>query len=63
MLLYLLSMFPPTAKKVMMSVLVACFVVQSGLVYSDDVDIELSAEAVEGRRLFHEGACQVGPVW
>ncbi len=59
MLLYLLSMFSPTAKKVMMSVLVACFVVQSGLVYSDDVDIELSAEAVEGRRLFHEGACQV----
>jgi mono/diheme cytochrome c family protein len=34
-------------------------VIQSGLVYSDDTDILLSANAVEGRKLFHEGSCQV----
>jgi len=52
-------MFKPSSKKIMLSVLVACFVIQSGLVYSDDVDIVLSGEAVEGRKLFHDGACQV----
>ena len=52
-------MFAPSSKKALLSVLAASFVVQTGLVYSDDVDIRLSAEAVEGRRLFHEGSCQV----
>ncbi len=55
----LLLMFTPSSKKVMLSALVACFAIQSGLVYSDDVDIELSADAVEGRKLYHDGACQV----
>ena len=56
---YLPLMFTPSSKKVMLSALVACFAIQSGLVYSDDVDIELSADAVEGRKLYHDGACQV----
>ena len=43
----------------MLGVLVACFAVQTGLVYSDDVDLQLSEKAIEGRRLFHEKACQV----
>jgi len=43
----------------MLSVLVACFAVQTGLVYSDDVDLSLSDQAIEGRRLFHQEACQV----
>ena len=52
-------MFKPSSKKVMLSVLVVCFAIQTGLVYSDDVDIVLSADAVEGRQLFHDGSCQV----
>lgn len=52
-------MFHPSAKKTMLGVLVACFAVQTGLVYSDDVDIVLSEDAVAGRKLFHDGACQV----
>ncbi len=52
-------MFQPTSKKVLLTVLTACFVVQSGLVYSDDVDLVLSEEAIQGRKLFHENACQV----
>ncbi|MCH1571228.1 MAG: cytochrome c [Longimicrobiales bacterium] len=52
-------MFEPSSKKAMLSVLVVCFAIQTGLVYSDDVDIELSADAVEGRELFHDGSCQV----
>ncbi len=52
-------MFQPTSKKILLTVLTACFVVQSGLVYSDDVDIELSEEAVRGRKLFHQYSCQV----
>jgi nitric oxide reductase subunit C len=43
----------------MLAGLVACFAVQTSLVYSDDVDLVLSDEAVQGRRLFHENACQV----
>ncbi|MCZ6869074.1 MAG: c-type cytochrome [Gammaproteobacteria bacterium] len=43
----------------MLGVLVACFAVQTGLVYSDDVDLQLSKQAIEGRRLFHEESCQV----
>ena len=53
------SMFQPSSKKILLSVLVTCFVIQSGLVYSDDTDIVLSADGVEGRKLFHEGSCQV----
>ena len=56
---YLSQMFKPSSKKIMSSVLVACFVIQSGLVYSDDLDIVLSCDAVEGRKLSHDGACQV----
>lgn len=52
-------MFHPSAKKSMLAVLVATFVIQTGLVYSDDVDIHLSDEAVQGRKLFHDGSCQV----
>jgi len=52
-------MFGPSSKKIILSVLVACFAVQSGLVYSDDVDLRLSDKAIEGRRLFHDEACQV----
>jgi len=52
-------MFGPSSKKIMLGVLVACFAVQTGLVYTDDVDLQLSEQAVEGRRLFHEKSCQV----
>ncbi len=52
-------MFAPASKKALLAVLVGCFVVQTGLVYSDDVDITLSAEAVQGRKLFHRYSCQV----
>ena len=52
-------MFEPSSKKVMLAVLVTAFVVQTGLVYSDDVDIVLSEDAVQGRKLFHDGSCQV----
>ena len=52
-------MFEPTAKKTLLAVLSACFVLQTGLVYSDPVDITLSDEAVEGRKLFHRHSCQV----
>jgi len=52
-------MFGPSSKKVMLSVLVVCFAVQTTLVYSDDVDLLLSEKATEGRRLFHENSCQV----
>lgn len=52
-------MFHPSAKKSMLAALVATFVIQTGLVYSDDVDLRLSDDAVEGRKLFHDGSCQV----
>ena len=52
-------MFDSSSKKRLLAVLVACFAVQTGLVYSDDVGLTLSSEAVEGRRLFHENSCQV----
>lgn len=52
-------MFAPSAKKIMLTVLVACFAVQTGLVYSDEVDLRLSDDAVQGRKLFHDGSCQV----
>jgi nitric oxide reductase subunit C len=52
-------MFEPSVKKVMLLALSAGFVLQSGLVYTDEVDIQLSDEAVEGRKLYHRNACQV----
>ena len=52
-------MLESSSKKIMLTVLTASFVVQTGLVYLDDADIQLSADAVEGRKLFHEGSCQV----
>ena len=52
-------MFEPSSKKALLAVLVASFAFQTGLVYSDDVDIRLSEDAVEGRKLFHDGSCQV----
>lgn len=52
-------MFAPSSKKVLLAVLVVSFAVQTGLVYSDDVDIRLSEDAVQGRKLFHDGTCQV----
>lgn len=52
-------MFEPSSKKILLTVLVACFALQTGLVYSDDVDIHLSEDAIQGRKLFHEGSCQV----
>jgi nitric oxide reductase subunit C len=52
-------MFQPSTKKVMLSVMVVCFAIQTGLVYSDDVDLTLSEDAVQGRKLFHDGSCQV----
>ena len=52
-------MLEPSSKKVLLTVLVASFTAQSGLVYSDDVDIVLSQSAVQGRKLFHDGGCQV----
>lgn len=52
-------MFAPSSKKVLLGVLVATFAVQTGLVYSDDIDLHLSDQAVEGRKLFHDGSCQV----
>ena len=52
-------MLQPSIKKLVLTILVGSFVVQTGLVYSDDVDIELSDDAVQGRVLFHDGSCQV----
>jgi len=52
-------MFEPTSKKILLTVLAASFAVQTGLVYSDDADLVLSDDAVQGRKLFHDGSCQV----
>lgn len=52
-------MFEPSSKKLMLGVLVACFAVQTGLVYSDERHEPLSEAAVRGRQLFHENSCQV----
>ena len=41
-------MFEPSFKKGLLAVLVLCFLVQSVLVYTDHVDLELSAKAIEG---------------
>jgi len=52
-------MLESSSKKIMLAALAASFVLQTGLVYTDDVDIQLSDDAIEGRKLFHEGSCQV----
>lgn len=52
-------MFEPSSKKVLIAVLVACFAVQTGLVYSDEKNTPLSESGVRGRQIFHESACQV----
>lgn len=52
-------MFAASSKKILLSVLVVSFAIQTGLVYSDEVDLRLSQDAVEGRKLFHDGSCQV----
>lgn len=52
-------MVDATVKKTMMTVLVAAFVVQTVLVYSDQRQEPLSADALAGRELWHANACQV----
>ena len=52
-------MIDATAKKTMMTILVAAFVVQTTLVYSDDRQEPLSEDALTGRELWHANACQV----
>ncbi len=52
-------MFEPSSKRTLIAVLVACFAVQTGLVYSDDRGTPLSDQAVRGRQIFHDNACQV----
>ena len=52
-------MVHPSSKKVLLAALTASFVLQSGLVYTDDTDLALSDEAVRGRKLYHDGSCQV----
>lgn len=42
-----------------MTVLVACFLIQTALVYTDRKAEPLSEQALQGRRLWHENACQV----
>jgi len=49
----------PAAKKLLMTVLVACFLIQTALVYTDRKAEPLSGQALQGRRLWHENACQV----
>ncbi|HSM59417.1 MAG TPA: c-type cytochrome [Longimicrobiales bacterium] len=52
-------MFDASPKKWLLGVLVACFAVQTFLVYADEATGQLSEAAVRGRRLFHRGSCQV----
>ena len=52
-------MFEPDSKKVLLGVLVLCFLAQTTLVYSDDRSPPLSEAAVRGRVVFHRNACQV----
>jgi nitric oxide reductase subunit C len=46
-------------KKTAMACLVAAFVIQTTLVYTDDRQELLSGAALQGRALWHEGSCQV----
>ena len=52
-------MLSPSSKKRLLAFLVLCFLVQSIFVYRDDVDLELSEQAIEGRQIYQESACQV----
>lgn len=52
-------MFEPSSKKTLIAVLVVCYAIQSGLVYSDEKNVPLSQSALQGREIFHENACQV----
>jgi nitric oxide reductase subunit C len=52
-------MVTPSHKKRLLSVLVLCFVGQTALVYGDRREEPLSAEALRGREIFHDEACQV----
>ncbi|HEX9729589.1 MAG TPA: cytochrome c [Gemmatimonadales bacterium] len=52
-------MVTPTAKKILLSVLLTGFVVQTALVYSDERHEPLSNAAVRGREIWHRDACQV----
>ena len=51
-------MFTPARKKLLLAVLVLCFGVQTGLVYSDARSEPLSEAASEGRALWQRHACQ-----
>ncbi len=46
-------------KKTLLAVLVAAFALQTGLVYSDERQEPLSEDALAGRELWHDNACQV----
>jgi nitric oxide reductase subunit C len=52
-------MFDSTSKKILLGTLVACFAVQTLLVYTDEPTGPLSESAIRGRRIFHGKACQV----
>ena len=51
-------MCTPVRKKLLLAVLVLCFGVQTGLVYSDSRSVPLSEEALAGRELWQGYACQ-----
>jgi hypothetical protein len=40
-------MFSPSSEKIVLGVLVACFAIQTGLMYKDDVDLQLSEQAAD----------------
>lgn len=52
-------MIGTTAKKILISVLVVGFAIQTLLVYSDDHAEPLTGAALRGRELWHQNACQV----
>ncbi len=52
-------MVTPLAKQILLTVLVGAFVVQTALVYSDELHGPIDDAAVRGRVLWHEYGCQV----
>lgn len=52
------TLVSPGAIKLLMAVLVACFAVQTVLVYTDEKAEPLSEHALGGRRLWHQHNCQ-----
>ena len=52
-------MHTPSRRKLLVGFLTVCFLVQTGLVYSDRREAPLSGEALRGRQLYHQNACQV----